>query len=67
MLNEVEPFACVQCHKPFGTLKAVELMASRLAGHAMFQGAAARRLRMCSDCRIIDMHSSSDEVRIGDL
>ncbi|MEO8079638.1 MAG: 4Fe-4S binding protein [Caldimonas sp.] len=67
VLNEVEPFCCVRCGKPFGTLKAVELMMSRLAGHAMFQGSAAERLRMCGDCRIVDIHTHPDEVRIGDL
>ena len=67
VLNEAQPFACVRCAKPFGTLRAVEAMAARLAGHAMFQGAAAERLRMCSDCRVIDIHSSSAEVRITDL
>ncbi len=67
VLNEVEPFACVRCGKPFGTLKAVELMAARLAGHAMFQGAAAERLRMCGDCRIVDIHTNPNEVRIGEL
>ena len=67
VLNEAEPFACVRCAKPFGTLRAVEAMAARLVGHSMFQGAAAARLRMCSDCRVIDLHSAADEVRITDL
>ena len=48
-------------------LRAVEAMAAKLAGHAMFQGAAAERLRMCGDCRVIDIHSSQAEVRITDL
>ena len=67
VLNEAQPFACVRCAKPFGTLRAVEAMAAKLAGHAMFQGAAAERLRMCGDCRVIDIHSSQAEVRITDL
>ena len=67
VLNEAAPFACVRCGKPFGTLQAVELMASRLSGHAMFQGAAAARLKMCGECRVIDIHRNVDEVRIGDL
>ena len=67
MINEGEPFACVRCGKPFGTLRAIEAIAGRLAGHAMFQGAAARRLRMCPDCRIIDIHTSANEVRIDQL
>ena len=67
VLNEAVPFACVRCAKPFGTLRAVEAMAAKLLGHSMFQGAAAARLRMCSDCRVIDLHSAADEVRITDL
>ncbi len=67
VLNEVEPFACVRCAKPFGTLKAIESMMAKLAGHPMFQGAAAERLRMCGDCRVIDMHTARDEVRITEL
>jgi ferredoxin len=67
VLHEVEPFACVRCGKPFGTLRAIEAMIGKLAGHAAFQGAAAERLRMCSDCRVIDMHTNPNEVRITDL
>jgi len=67
VLNETQPFACVRCGKPFGTLRAVEAMLGKLAGHAMFQGAALERLKMCSDCRVIDIYSSNDEVRIHDL
>ncbi|MBI5279080.1 MAG: 4Fe-4S binding protein [Burkholderiales bacterium] len=67
VLNETPPFACVRCGKPFGTLKAVEAMIGKLAGHAMFQGAAADRLKMCSDCRVIDLYSATDESKINDL
>ena len=67
VLNEVEPFCCVRCGKPFGTLKAIEAMAARIGGHAMFQGAAAARLKMCGECRIIDIHTDPDEVRITQI
>ena len=67
MLHEVEPFRCVRCSKPFGTLRAIEVMVAKLGGHAMFQGAAADRLKMCGDCRVIDIHTNRDEVRITDL
>jgi len=67
VLNEVQPYRCIRCGKPFGTLKAIEAMALKLAGHPMFQGAHADRLKMCGDCRVIDLHSSPDEVRITDL
>jgi ferredoxin len=67
VLHEVEPFRCVRCNKPFGTLRAIEVMVAKLGGHAMFQGAAAERLKMCGDCRVIDIHTNPDEVRITDL
>ena len=62
-----QPYGCVRCGKAFGTAKGVEAMLARLAGHAMFQGAALERLKMCADCRVIDMYSAPDESRITDL
>jgi ferredoxin len=67
VLNETPPYACVRCGKPFGTLKAIEAMLGKLAGHAMFQGAALERLKMCGDCRVIDIYSAENETRITDL
>ena len=67
VLNETQPYACVRCGKPFGTFKAIEAMLGRLAGHSMFQGAALERLKMCGDCRVIDIYSAEDEVKITDL
>lgn len=67
VLNEAQPFACIRCAKPFGTLKAIESMLGKLSGHAMFQGAALERLKMCGDCRVIDLYSAPDESRITDL
>jgi ferredoxin len=67
VLNETAPYACIRCGKPFGTLKAVEAMLGKLAGHAMFQGQALERLKMCGDCRVIDIYSAENEARITDL
>ena len=67
VLNEAQPYACIKCGKPFGTIKAIESMITKLAGHSMFQGAAAERLKMCGDCRVIDLHTNPNEVRITDL
>ncbi|MEO5735317.1 MAG: 4Fe-4S dicluster domain-containing protein [Rubrivivax sp.] len=67
VLNEMEPYACIRCGKPFGTLLAIQNMVTKLSGHSAFQGAAAERLKMCGDCRVIDLHSSTAEVRITDL
>ena len=67
VINEMQPYACIRCSKPFGTLKAIESMLGKLAGHAMFQGAAADRLKMCSDCRVIDIYSADNEIKILDI
>jgi ferredoxin len=67
VLNEMQPYGCVRCGKPFGTLKAIEAMLGKLAGHAMFQGEALERLKMCGDCRVIDIYSNPNEQRAGDL
>ncbi|NMM06037.1 MAG: 4Fe-4S binding protein [Polaromonas sp.] len=67
VLNEMQPYACIRCSKPFGTLKAIESMLGKLAGHAMFQGAAAERLKMCGDCRVIDIYSADNELKITDI
>ena len=67
VLNEAQPYQCIRCSKPFGTLKGIESMLGKLAGHAMFQGAAADRLKMCGDCRVIDIYSADNEVKITDI
>jgi len=67
LLNEMQPYACVRCGKPFGTLKAIEAMLGKLAGHSMFQGEALERLKMCGDCRVIDIYSGNNEIKITDL
>lgn len=67
VLHEVQPFRCVRCDKPFGTLRAIENMLTKLSGHAAFQGAAAERLKMCGDCRVIDIHTNPHETRIQDV
>lgn len=67
VLNEAQPYQCIRCSKPFGTLKGIEVMLGKLAGHAMFQGEALERLKMCGDCRVVDIYSNPGETRISDL
>ena len=67
VLHEMQPYVCVRCHQPFGTLRAIEAMLGKLATHSMFQGAALERLKMCGDCRVIDLYSAQNETRITDL
>ena len=67
VLHEMPPYACVRCGKPFGTLRAIEAMIGKLQGHPMFAGEALERLKMCGDCRVIDLYTSPNETKINDL
>jgi ferredoxin len=67
VLHEAEPFCCVRCGKPFGTLKAIEAMVAKIGSHPAFQGAGAERLKMCGDCRVIVIHTNPNELKITDL
>ena len=65
VVNETEPFHCVSCNKPFGTRLMVDAMLGRLASHSMFaKDGALRRLKMCADCRVVDMMSSKNEASV---
>lgn len=66
VLNETQPFHCIRCNKPFGTLQMVENMLGRLAAHPAF-AANLDRLRMCGDCRVIDMMEPQGEMRVTAL
>ncbi len=54
-LNETQAFHCISCGKPYGTMKMVDLMLAKLGSHEAFAGAAMDRLKMCGDCRVVDM------------
>lgn len=60
-LNETQPFHCISCGKVFGTLKMVDLMLTKLGAHGAFAGAAMDRLKMCGDCRVVDMVKKEHE------
>jgi ferredoxin len=66
VLNQSQPFHCIRCQKPFGTLQMVENMLSRLSQHPAFAG-NLDRIRMCGDCRVIDMMQPRDEVKVTQL
>jgi ferredoxin len=66
VLNETQPFHCIRCSKPFGTLRMVETMLARLGSHPAFAG-NLDRMRMCGDCRVIDMMAPKDELSIGEV
>ncbi len=54
VLNEEEPFACIECGALFGVKSTVERIMDKLAGsHPMFASSAqARMIQMCDNCRI---------------
>ena len=69
VVNEEEPYECVECGKPFGVKSTVERIVAQLAGkHSMFAGADASRLiRMCDDCRInAQYHSDNNPFASGE-
>ncbi len=69
VLNEEEPFACVECGALFGVKSTVERIMEKLAGnHAMFANpAAARMIQMCDNCRVqAQFHSQNNPFAGGD-
>jgi ferredoxin len=68
VLNEAVIFACTRCGKPMGTEKLVLAMVERLRTHSMFADAdSLARLRMCADCRVVDLVTNEKTVDIRDL
>lgn len=67
-LRAAETFHCTRCGKAMGAAPLIESMLARLSAHAMFATEAERaRLRMCGDCRVIDMMSTEPAVNAWDL
>lgn len=62
VLNEEEPFCCIECGKAFGVRSTVEKIMEKLAGkHSMFtEGGAGRLIQMCDDCRIQTQYHSTN-------
>jgi len=68
ILNEAQIFACIRCGKPLGTQKMIDAMLGRLAKHSMFvEPGALDRLKMCADCRVVDLIKSEKSVDIRSL
>jgi ferredoxin len=68
VLNEAKVFACVRCGKPMGTEKLIGAMLERLRTHSMFSAAGAiERLKMCADCRVVDLMTNESPADIRNL
>jgi ferredoxin len=66
VVSETEPMNCSSCGKPFGTRQMVEAMLGKLAGHSMFSGDGLKRLKMCADCRVVDLIQNPVDASIHD-
>ncbi|MFT4700550.1 MAG: ferredoxin [Yoonia sp.] len=67
ILNEEEPFPCVECGTLFGVKSTVEKIMEKLAGkHAMFANPqTARMIQMCDGCRISAQYHSRNNPFAG--
>lgn len=56
VMKQEEPFHCISCGKAFATQSTIEMITKKLEAHPYFQGEAAKRLKMCDDCRVRDSY-----------
>lgn len=54
VMKEEEPYACIECGRPFGVKSTIEKIVAKLEGqHSMFTlSDNAKLIRMCDDCRV---------------
>ncbi len=67
IVKEEEPFNCVSCGKPFAVQSTIDKMMEKLADNPMFakDPAALERLKMCEDCRVVDMFETPQPMASG--
>lgn len=67
VVNEEEPYDCIECGKTFGVKSTIEKIVEKLAGkHDMFaDDKAARMIRMCDDCRVNAQYHSENNPFSG--
>ncbi|MEO1536870.1 MAG: 4Fe-4S binding protein [Pseudomonadota bacterium] len=69
MLNEEEPFECIECGVPFGVRSTIETIVAKLEDkHWMYKGSDNTRLiQMCDNCRVnAQYHQENSPFRMGD-
>lgn len=61
VLNEEEPFACIECGTLFGVKSTIERITEKLTNHSMFADPEKlRMIQMCDDCRVNAQYHSKD-------
>ena len=68
VLNEEEPFACIECGSLFGSKSTIERITEKLTGHSMFaDGDKLKMIQMCDDCRVnAQYHSENNPLAAGE-
>ncbi|WP_413720685.1 4Fe-4S dicluster domain-containing protein [Silicimonas sp. MF1-12-2] len=69
VLNEEEPFECIECGKPFGVKSTINRIVEKLQGqHWMYTNSDnVKLIQMCDDCRInAQYHQENSPFRMGD-
>jgi ferredoxin len=68
VLNEAAVVGCTRCGKPLATERMLANMLAKLAGHSMFAAPGALdRLRMCADCRVVDLYNTEQGADVREL
>ncbi|MBO9463739.1 4Fe-4S binding protein [Tropicibacter sp. R15_0] len=66
ILNEEEPFACIECGTLFGVKSTIEKITEKLEAHSMFQRPEAlKMIQMCDDCRVNAQFHAQDNPFAG--
>ena len=60
ILNEEEPFACIECGALFGVKSTVERITKKLQDHPMFSEEKIRMIQMCENCRVNAQYHAKD-------
>ncbi|KIN68404.1 Ferredoxin [Sulfitobacter donghicola DSW-25 = KCTC 12864 = JCM 14565] len=61
VLNEEEPFGCVECGELFGVKSTIERITEKLSSHAMFSDPdKLRMIQMCDNCRVNVQYHAQD-------
>lgn len=67
VLNEEEPFPCIECGALFGSKSAIDRITEKLKDHAMFSGDKLRMIQMCDNCRVqAQFHSTDNPFQGGE-